>query len=408
LKGDTGSQGPTGPAGAKGATGAQGPVGATGPQGIQGPIGVTGPQGIQGPVGATGAKGDTGSQGATGPQGVQGIQGLKGATGPTGPKGDTGSQGATGAAGPAGPTGPAGATGAVGPAGPTGLKGDKGDAGPIGATGTPGSTGPVGPTGPEGPSQVSADAGNQATLGSDSLIYVESVEGDYLPLSGGTLTGDLTVEPPGAGPSKLTVASDPAADEALEAYPAISLARRGFDRWLIRTGDPEQDPTLYNRGANFQVVSCMDDGTPVWTPLWANRGDGTLHARVPYWRGVLADKVMASAGAEAAFTVSQNLGFAGITNNGTTFTFEHPGTYMVGGTFTSTRGPTAEQRVLFTFKHGGRNHRFSLGRSETFGAFTFMVQSNAGVTAQFLAYQNTGVSLTYQNVIVSIYKIGEL
>jgi hypothetical protein len=129
---------------------------------------------------------------------------------------------------------------------------------------------------------------------------------------------------------------------------------------------------------------------------------------LPYWRGVLSDKAMASAAAESEFSVGTTSGSSGITQSGGTFTFQESGTYAIGGTFTSTAGPTAEQRVLLTFKHAGRNHRFALGRSETFGAFTFMAQVTAGSTAQFLAYQNTGVSVTYQNVVVSIYKIGDL
>lgn len=77
-----------------------------------------GPPGPQGPAGPTGATG------ATGPQGPAGTAGATGATGPQGPKGDTGTAGAqgpagaTGATGPQGPAGPTGATGATGPQGP--------------------------------------------------------------------------------------------------------------------------------------------------------------------------------------------------------------------------------------------------------------------------------------------------
>ena len=49
-----------------------GPQGPQGEQGIEGPVGPEGPQGTQGPIGPQGPKGDVG------PQGIQGIQGPKG------------------------------------------------------------------------------------------------------------------------------------------------------------------------------------------------------------------------------------------------------------------------------------------------------------------------------------------
>jgi len=147
--------------------------------------------------------------------------------------------------GPAGPAGPAGPVStAPGPTGPTG------DPGPVGAASTvPGPQGPAGPCGPAGtnihvqgsvptegdlppsaaavgdawfvqssgdlwawdgtrfvdigrvqgppgPSVVSADAGNTARLGTDSLIFVPVTSGTFLPLTGGTLTGDLVLRDP--------------------------------------------------------------------------------------------------------------------------------------------------------------------------------------------------------------------
>ena len=56
-----------------------------GPQGIQGPPGDTGAQGPQGPQGIQGLPGATGQTGAQGPQGGQGIQGEPGIQGPPGP-----------------------------------------------------------------------------------------------------------------------------------------------------------------------------------------------------------------------------------------------------------------------------------------------------------------------------------
>lgn len=85
-----------------------------------------------------GIKGDTGARGQQGPQGEQGV------AGPQGLKGDTGARG------------------------PQGLKGDTGPQGPKGDTGP---RGPQGIQGPQGPPGLTPD--------------------DYLPLSGGTLTGNL-------------------------------------------------------------------------------------------------------------------------------------------------------------------------------------------------------------------------
>jgi hypothetical protein len=99
LTGATGQQGVQGPAGAQGLIGLTGAVGATG---SQGPTGLTGAVGAQGPIGLTGANG---AVGATGPQGNQGIQGETGATGPQGPQGIAGANGNDGATGPQGDQG---------------------------------------------------------------------------------------------------------------------------------------------------------------------------------------------------------------------------------------------------------------------------------------------------------------
>ena len=92
----------TGPAGADGAPGSPGPAGAPGEQGPPGKDGAQGPAGPAGPTGPQGPKGDPGEAGA---DGAQGPQGPEGPAGPTGPKGDPGQDG---------PAGPAGADGAPG------------------------------------------------------------------------------------------------------------------------------------------------------------------------------------------------------------------------------------------------------------------------------------------------------
>ena len=107
------------------------------------------------------------------PEWVSPQSGPQGPTGPQGPAGADGAQGATGADGAQGPAGADGlsayevavANGFVGTELEwlASLEGPQGPQGPIGATG---------PQGPAGPTAVSANAGNQATLGTDGLIFV--------------------------------------------------------------------------------------------------------------------------------------------------------------------------------------------------------------------------------------------
>jgi hypothetical protein len=194
-KGDTGETGPKGDPGMPGETGPQGPQGEQGIQGIQGPKGDKGDTGETGPEGP---KGDTGETGPRGPEGPRGIQGPRGETGATGPKGDKGDKGDAGETGPQGPAGASvvsatqitvsDASGGKNTVafknsdGRTigsvdiynGAKGDTGDTGPKGDPGVPGETGPQGPKGDTG-----------------EVDY--SRLNDYLPLSGGTITGNVAL-----------------------------------------------------------------------------------------------------------------------------------------------------------------------------------------------------------------------
>ena len=254
-KGDTGPQGPEGPIGPQGPQGIRGEQGIQGPPGIQGPQGIQGPKGDRGDDGQslyiedvyptvqalrnaypTGnekmyqVESDNecyiwselvddwvsvgplrGPEGPQGPQGVQGIQGPQGDPGPEGPqglqgeKGDTGAQGPQGIQGPEGPTGPEGPqgqkgdTGATGPQGPKGEKGDPGEQGPEGPQGIQGVQGPTGPQGPAGADgspgksayQSAAEAGYTGTEAEFYAALVTLKNAPFLPLAGGTLTGNL-------------------------------------------------------------------------------------------------------------------------------------------------------------------------------------------------------------------------
>lgn len=151
--------------------------GPQGPEGPAGPAGAAGPVGPQGEIGPQGPKGDTGDTGPQGPQGLTGLQGDPGETGPEGPQGPAGPQGETGPQGPTGPQPPLGAAGA----GPTiALRSDD-----------PSTTNARTPT---------AHAATHGEAGSDPIsVAIAQVPGladalaARLLLSGGTITGNLTV-----------------------------------------------------------------------------------------------------------------------------------------------------------------------------------------------------------------------
>lgn len=125
-----------------------------------------------------GAKGADGKDGTNGKDGADGKPGAAGADGVTPHIGDNGNWyiGSTDTGKPS--RGAAGAKGADGAKGETGPQGPKGDTG---------STGPQGPAGPAG-SDASVTAANIAA----ALGYTPADQSKYLPLTGGTLTGNLT------------------------------------------------------------------------------------------------------------------------------------------------------------------------------------------------------------------------
>jgi len=245
------------PAGAVGAAGPAGTVGATGPAGAKGDVGATGAPGAPGADGKDGRDGVDGQQGIQGIPGMgvtfkgslptiddlpdgaaQGDLYLVEDPAPAhgwvwdvaensyvdagpmqGPQGIAGKDGSNGVDGKdstvPGPTGPAGADSTV--AGP---KGDTGAASTV-----------PGPAGPAGPTAVSADAGNTSVLGTDGKIFTPAGTGGgatytlpvatssvlggvkvgtgltvdgtgvlsatvatgFLPTTGGTMTGTITV-----------------------------------------------------------------------------------------------------------------------------------------------------------------------------------------------------------------------
>lgn len=173
-----------------------------------------GPQGPKGDTGATGPQGPKGETGATGPQGPKGDpftyadftpEQLASLTGPQGPKGDPGATGAQGEKGERGEKGtqgepgPQGAQGEKGEAGAQGLKGDPGAPGSDGITPEIGTNGNwyLGDTDTGKPSR-----GEKGEPGSDASVTEESITqalgykpanpSEYLPLTGGSLSGALS------------------------------------------------------------------------------------------------------------------------------------------------------------------------------------------------------------------------
>ena len=220
-KGDKGDTGPQGLRGVQGEKGATGERGATGPQGAKGDKGdaFTYADFTQEQLAALkGPKGDTGERG---PQGLQGPKGNDGAVGtaatikigtvstgsagsavsvtnsgtvsevilnfaiPKGDKGDQGQQGEQGLQGIQGPQGIQGATGAAGTAATikvgTVTTGAAGTAATVTNSGTA-SAAVLNFTIPQGAKGEKGEKGEQGS----------GATGNYLPLTGGTVTGGIT------------------------------------------------------------------------------------------------------------------------------------------------------------------------------------------------------------------------
>ena len=220
-RGDKGDPGPAGPQGPQGEQGEKGDPGETGPQGEkgpqgeagpQGPTGETGPQGPAGAVGPQGAPGEKGEKGEPftyddftpeqlaslkGEKGDKGDPGGQGEPGPQGPKGDPGEPGPVGPQGEKGEKGDAGPAGPQGPQGEKGVPGEQGPEGPQGIQGVQGPTGPQGPAGSDGSPgksayQCATEAGYTGTEAEFYAALVTLKNAPFLPLSGGTLTGNLS------------------------------------------------------------------------------------------------------------------------------------------------------------------------------------------------------------------------
>jgi hypothetical protein len=215
-------------AGQPGLTGVPGPIGPQGPAGTPG-----GPQGPAGPQGAQGPPGPQGAQGVPGPQGPQGTPGTPdGPAGPTGPQGPQGAQGPQGLAGPAGPQGPAGTTGPQGPPGPVG----------------------------EAPNDSN-------TYGRHALGWT-NISATWLPLTGGTLSGNLNISTSTPG---LTLTKTSGNSALL--YGTLA----GTNRWAVSLADSTPESGS-NFGSNFTITRFNDAGSLIDQPLAISRSSGFVMA----------------------------------------------------------------------------------------------------------------------------------
>jgi hypothetical protein len=244
--GPPGPTGATGPAGPPGATGATGPAGAAGTPGTAGATGATGPQG---PIGLTGAAGATGPAGATGATGATGADSTV-----PGPPGATGATGAQGVAGPTGPAGPTGATGATGAA--STVPGPTGPAGPTGATGT------TGPTGPQGPNW---QVGPGLALNTGTTPNTIDVVTPYLPLTGGTVTGLVTLSQNAASPPAIA-----------QTMLWLVQADNSHPRVLLDASNTGI-PTIYMRAVGGTIASPTATINNQILGSWEGRGYGTAY-----------------------------------------------------------------------------------------------------------------------------------
>ena len=191
-----------------------------------------------------------------------GVWGPLGAAGSVGPPGPTGPQGPPGSIGPAGPTGPASTV--PGPAGPQGVAGPTGPTGPTGAQGVPGATGPAGPTGATGP----AGPVPEAPLDSKTYGRRNAAWNEALPITGGTLTGNLTI----------STASNPGflISGPVGSVRFIQGQTSGVGRWNLFLGDNTAETGTGNTGSDFAIRRLSDAGGFIDQPLLISRATGLV------------------------------------------------------------------------------------------------------------------------------------
>lgn len=204
------------------------------------------------------------------------------------------------AIGPAGPAGPPGTPGPVGPFGPQGLVGPPGPQGIQGLVGPPGGV-------PEAPVDGQIYARGPTVSGSN--IW-SPVTGLFLPIGGGTLTGNLTI----ASATPCLTLNNRAASYGNN----IIGEQNGSPRWTMQLGNGTPEG-IGNVGSDFAIYRQSDSGAYLGTPISITRSTGAVQMQGP-----LAINVGAPANLSAFSVLTTQFGVPA--NGGYAFN-----AYMTGG-----------------------------------------------------------------------------
>ena len=193
--------------------------------------------------GGGGGTGPAGPPGPTGPTGATGPQGPAGATGAQGPQGVPGTPGATGATGATGPQGPAGATGATGPAG----------------AGTPSVALPIMDS-VANPGSATPYAREDHIHPTDTSRAAVSSLANYLPLTGGSVTGPVDLKAQSVTAAATTAISRSAGENVVLAL-AATITTFTVSGWPASGTTGKLRLVITNGGAN--AINAWPAGT-IW------------------------------------------------------------------------------------------------------------------------------------------------
>ena len=93
--------------------------------------------------------------------------------------------------------------------------------------------------------------------------------GPFLPLTGGTITGNLNL----ASSNPVINFNKPSGSGGTLAY--LAGETNGVTRWVIEPNNPDAE-TGNNAGANFAILNFSDSGVQLGTPLFINRATGQV------------------------------------------------------------------------------------------------------------------------------------
>jgi hypothetical protein len=162
----------------------------------------------------------------------------------------------------------------VGPPGPLGPPGPEGPAGPAGPQGLVGPPGPQGIPGPQGPPGGVPEApldGQQYTRGSN--IWTP-ISGTFLPNTGGTVTGQVTIAPTATATEPALILNKTAANSGTQNN-AIYGEVGGKLRWSMWLGQAGAEGTS-NSGSDFVISRYDATGTLIENALTILRTDGSV------------------------------------------------------------------------------------------------------------------------------------